>query len=102
MNNELDNAIVDRIMTVIQGMFDADPLKAQALFDFKVNIGNNDVFASVVPTLEAKDGNRFVGLFHILNALMSPVQTEKHKGCSRLSIIQYASGIKIVKTEELE
>jgi len=102
MNNELDNAIVDRIMTVVQGMFDADPLKAQALFDFKVNV--NEMFTAVVPTQERDrdDKHRFVGLFHVLNALMSPVQSEKHRGCSRLSIIQDASGIRVVKTEELE
>ena len=87
-------------MTVIQGMLNADPLKTQSLFDFKVNV--NEDFTKIVPTSERTDNNNFVGLFHILNALMSPVQTEKHKGCSRLSIIRIKDEFKIVKTEELE
>lgn len=100
MDDQLNNAIADRIMTVIHGMFKADPLKAQTLFDFKVNV--NEIFTTIVPTQEIKGDNRFVGLFHILNALMSPVQSKKHKGCSRLSIIRKDGNIRIVKTEELE
>ncbi|HEC72044.1 MAG: hypothetical protein ACTSW7_01015 [Candidatus Thorarchaeota archaeon] len=106
MNNQLDNAIADRVMIVIAGMFGADPSIAQSLFDFRVNVGDNDTFTSVVPTHEIFEVNgepcRFIGLFHILNAMMSPVQTEKHNGCSRLSLIRDEKGMRIVKTEELE
>lgn len=100
MNDQLDNAIADRVMTVIQGMFDADPLTAQDLFDFKVNV--DEEFTKIIPTYDIGENYRFVGLFHILNALMSPVQTEKHKGCSRISIIHDDGKFRIVKTEELE
>jgi hypothetical protein len=100
MNEQLDNAIVDRIITVVDGMFRADPLKAQTLFEFKVNV--NDEFVQIVPTCERNQRCNFVGLFHVLNALMSPVQTRKHKGCSRLSLIKKGHDIRVVKTEELE
>lgn len=100
MNDQLDNAIADRIMTLIHGMFQADPAMAKTLFDFSVNV--NEMFAAVVPTKYVDGDNHFVGLFHILNALMSPVQSEKHRGCSRLSLIRRGDRIEIVKTEELE
>jgi len=100
---QVDKEITKRIIKLTNQIIDIDKATGKLLLEHPIKRTNlslrtRGLFRLVIPC-KAEE----VRLFHFLNALVSPVSSGKHKGCSRLSLITDSDGTyKLVNTEEME